>query len=35
MSSASFEKVVTIFEKADFAFTVISVAIGIASLIGV
>jgi hypothetical protein len=31
----SFEKTVTIFEKADFAFTVLSVALGIASLVGV
>ncbi len=31
----SLEKSINLFEKADFAFTVISVALGIASLVGV
>jgi hypothetical protein len=31
----SWEKSISVFEKADFAFTVVSVALGIASLVGV
>jgi hypothetical protein len=32
---SSFDKALSVFEKADFAFTVISVAIAIVSLVGV